>query len=165
MTIEQRLKGTMTVVAKIESEELVDGMFGGNNFAIGGTNPFACISRITSVAVIQSPEGDEVGNISNLLTGEEITKVMEVRNRLISSMAVDHIVMVDTVHGEQDIGMSNGRVVSRTIAELVFWRRTLQRARPSRTWVSRGSRGVTKGGKYRCWNLQYKHGKHGGERR
>ena len=43
--IEQRLKETMMVVAKIEtdrvikigvSDELVDGMFEGNNFAIGG---------------------------------------------------------------------------------------------------------------------------------
>ena len=48
----------MTVVAKTEtdrvikigvSDELVDGMFGGNNFAIGGTNPFSCIMRIDEV--------------------------------------------------------------------------------------------------------------------
>ena len=50
------------------------------------------------------------------MTGEEITKVMEVRKRVIGSMAVDHIVMVNTVHREQDIGMSDCRVVSRTIA-------------------------------------------------
>jgi len=131
--IEQWLKEMMTVVAKIDtdrvieigvSNELVNGMFGGSNFAIWGTNPFCCIMRIdgvgcnsccgekrmgiTGVAVIQGPEG------------EEITKVMEVRNRLIGSMAVDHIVMVDTVHGEQNIRMSDCRWVSGTIAELVF---------------------------------------------
>jgi len=48
----------MTVVAKIEtdrvikigvSDELVDGMFKGNNCAIGGTNPFSCIMRIDGV--------------------------------------------------------------------------------------------------------------------
>ena len=54
---------------------------------------------ITGIAVIQGPEGNEVGNIIKPMTGEEITKVMEVRNGFISSMAVDHIVMVDTVHG------------------------------------------------------------------
>ena len=42
---------------------------------------------------------EQVVNIIKPMTGEEITKVVEVRNRLISSMAVDHIVMVDTVHG------------------------------------------------------------------
>ena len=49
--------------------------------------------------VIQGPEGDEVGNIIKPMTGEEITKVMEVRNVLISNMAVDDIVMVNTGHG------------------------------------------------------------------
>ena len=131
--IEQWLKEMMTVVAKIDtdrvieigvSNELVDGMFGGSNFAIWGTNPFCCIMRIdgvgcnsccgekrmgiTGVAVIQGPEG------------EEITKVMEVRNRLIGSMAVDHIMMVDTMHEGQNIGMGDCGLVSRTIAELVF---------------------------------------------
>ena len=135
--IEQRLKGTMTVVAKIEtyrvieigvSDELVNGMFRGRQFAIWGTNLFGNIIRIdgvgcdgrggkerigiTSVTVIQGPEGDEVGKIVKSMTGEEITKVMEVRNVLISSMAVDHIVMVNT--------LCNGGVVSRTVAELVF---------------------------------------------
>ena len=75
---------------------------------------------ITGIAVIQGPEGDEMGNIIKPMTREEITKVMEVRNGLISSMAVDYIVMVDTMHGYQNIGMSDGRVVSRTIAKLVF---------------------------------------------
>ena len=69
---------------------------------------------ITGVAVIQRPEGDEVGNIIKPMTWEEITKVVEVRNRLIGSMAVDHILMVDTVHGEQNIGMSDCRWVSGT---------------------------------------------------
>ena len=55
--------------------------------------------RITSVAVIQGPEGDKVGNIVEPMTGEEITKVMEVRKRLIGSMVLDHIMMVDTMHG------------------------------------------------------------------
>ena len=122
--IEQRLKGTMTVVAKIEadrvieigvSDKLVDGIFAGSHFAIWGTNPFGSIMRIdgvgcyccggkgrseiTGVTVIQGPEGDEVGKIVKSMTGEEITKVMEVRNGLIGRMAVNHIVMVDTVHG------------------------------------------------------------------
>ena len=56
--IEQRLKGTTTVVAKIEtdrvieigvSDKLVDGMFGGSYFAIWGTNPFGVIIRIDGV--------------------------------------------------------------------------------------------------------------------
>ena len=75
---------------------------------------------VRSVALIQGPEGDQVWYIIKPMIGEEITKVMDVRNRLISSMALDHIVMVDTVHEEQDIGMSDCRVISRTIAEHVF---------------------------------------------
>ena len=135
----------MTVVAKIETDrvieigvcdELVNGMVRGRHFTIWGTNPFGSIIRIdgvgcngrgwkkrsgiASVTVIQGPEGDEVGNIVKPMTGKEVTKVMEVRNGLISSMAVDHIVMVDTVHREQNVGVSDGGVVSRTIAELVF---------------------------------------------
>ena len=54
---------------------------------------------ITGIAVIQGPEGDEIGNIIKPMTGDEITKVMEVRTGLISSIAVDPIVMVDTVNG------------------------------------------------------------------
>ena len=71
---------------------------------------------ITSVAVIW----DKIGNIVEPMTGEEITKVMEVRNRLIGSMVLDHIMMVDTMHGGQNIGMGDCGLVSRTIAELVF---------------------------------------------
>ena len=76
--------------------------------------------RITSVAVIQGPEGDKVGNIVEPMTGEEITKVMKMGKRFISSMAVDHIVMVNTGHGQQDIRMSNCWLMSGTITELVF---------------------------------------------
>ena len=56
--IEQRLKKTMTLVAKIKTDrvieigvcnELVDGMVRGNNIAIGGTNPFVGIMRIDGV--------------------------------------------------------------------------------------------------------------------
>ncbi len=50
------------------------------------------MNGVTSIAVIQGPEGDKVGNIIKPMTGEEITKVMEVRKRVIGSMAVDHIV-------------------------------------------------------------------------
>ena len=111
----------MTVVAKIETDrvieigvcdELVSGMVRRRYFTIGGTNPcgsiigidgIGCYGKeriwISSITVIQGPEGDEVGNIVKPMTGKEITKVMEVRNVLISNMAVDDIVMVDTGHG------------------------------------------------------------------
>ena len=122
--IEQRLKGTMTVVAKIKTDrvieigvcdELVNGMVRERNVTIWRTNPCGIISGIdgvgcygrgwkermgiSSITVIQGPEGDEVGNIVKPMTGKEITKVMEVRNVLISNMAVDDIVMVNTGHG------------------------------------------------------------------
>ena len=56
--IEQRLKGTTTVVAKIEtdrvkkigvSDKLVNGMCGGRHVAIWGSNPFGGIIRIDGV--------------------------------------------------------------------------------------------------------------------
>ena len=113
----------MTVVAKIETDrvieigvcdKLVNGVARGRHVTIWGTNPFGsiigidgvgCYGRgwkermgISSVTVIQGPEGDEVGNIVKPMTGKEITKVMEVRNVLISNMAVDDIVMVNPGH-------------------------------------------------------------------
>jgi hypothetical protein len=42
------------------------------------------------------------------------------RYRSVGSMAIKQIVMVDMGHGEQDVGMSERRVVRRIIAELVF---------------------------------------------
>ena len=71
----------------------------GSIIGIDGKSGWKERSGISSVTVIQGSEGDEVGNIVKPMTGEEVTKVMEVSNGLISSMAVDRIVVVDTVHG------------------------------------------------------------------
>ena len=92
-------------------------------------------------------EQDAIWYIIKPMTGEEITKVMEVRNRLINSIAVDHIVMVDTVHGEQDIGMSDCRVISRTIAEHVFKEENIATCSAKQDMGIEGFKRRNKGGK------------------